>query len=484
MTVKSFTQLVLIGLFCIPVTMKAQTTGGGVEYKPFHIEEVVQLNDTLNAAAIRKGRTQLGVALINNKKEIVFDTLFREAVIGMAKFGNGDELIIFYTDDLYKKVDAIYAAVINLKTLKIERDKAIYTLAGEKKAWVSSTVLKDNNGYFKYLLMRIKDGYSDKEAREVNLLSIPASSLDPLSHDIKGAAIGSKYVASGAGSNGDWFITSITGTSLVTELYDNTCKLKNKLQTTINIREKSGTEAATSWNDDATRINMNIRYTNDEKDASMCVYGFDFASKKVFTASPIVLDKAYRKQISEGQEDLKTSTLKEMEYLTPVKVFNVNNKVVVVNEIEYEFTYSSANGGSTRTRYYNQAAIINIYDAALKQSSTIILDKDLEAFLPWCRRPGFSLQGSKLFMFGAQLSGIGSFGEYVYIIDLEKGTKVKKDLSPILKYGDIMNAEASMQFKDSYVLVAESSVWLSFKLRSFLYNVYFKEVLNAPDSKR
>lgn len=484
--IRSLIYLALLLLFYFPVRLQAQTTADGVEYKPFHIEEVLQLNDTLNAAAVQYGRFKQGIALINNKQEVVFDSAFKQDVIGFGKFGNNDEIIAFYTDDLYDKIQAIYAAVINIKTHTVESDKLIYTLTRKRKHWIDPYLLKDRAGNFKYLLLRTKEKSDDKAAPEVTLLSIPSTSLEPLSHDIQGSAIGSQYVAGGAALNGDWFISSITGTTLVIELYDNTCQLKSKLQTTFDIKDKTEVQvvAAANWNSDATRINLNIRYSNSRRNRAMCAFSFDFASQKAVNGKPVVLNKEYKKQFSEMEQDLKTSTLYNIEALRPLSVFNYNDKIVAVNEIEYEGSSNSSGSSTSNTRYYNEAIIIDIYDTTLNQSRHVVLDKSHIAFDHHYKHPRLFVQGSHLFIIGPEIAGIMTFGEYIYIVDLEKGTKVKKNLHSIVKHGEMMNGNGTMFFKDGFTLVFETIVAFRYTFRAFLYNRTYDSIFGLPDSKK
>lgn len=267
------------------------------------ITETLPLDDSNAFPSLQYGRKDFGYGLVNSKGIMAWEVSSPGFPVGMGKFHNN--VIVFYTTDnpLMKSMKDIHAAVVDLKTHKISKDKEVFTT--ENKYVFIPFILNDPARNFNWLLIRttyLKRGISgytigwqDKfnQTSQLNGVYLDEN-LTIKTKDIKSAALQSNFMSICAGSNNNWYLCSYANDQLTVERFDGDNNLKSKLVTPTSIRNNSQFYPLMKYDTlPENCIDETVAYKNAHKDNVMRSFRFDFNDQKSYSTGETVLDKDY-----------------------------------------------------------------------------------------------------------------------------------------------------------------------------------------------
>jgi len=386
---------------------------------------------------MQSGRKDYGFGVLSSKGIMNWQVPVPGYPLGMGKFN--DNVVVFYTLQYpggFTGLKEVRAALINLHEKKITNDKVVFTK--KDKYGIDPFILDDPKGNFTYLLIRTNalkgffgNGAAAAKEKMIATTELSAISLDtklePHSKDFKSIALESVYVTACVGMNNDLYVSSFSNDQLVTEKFDSDANLKAKLSAEAPAKTNKKFFPVITY--DSLRgncIDVAIAYSNNHKDDVMRSFRFDFNDQKATATDEVVLDKGYVKQLEKtGGNNSRLSNFKNVDELYPVQIIETNDDVIVLKEIQYQFTPV----GDDAERFYREGGIISIYSKKdMHPERDVIFDKYFGTFIMGgtgiCSQP----KNGKLYTVTCELAGAAKYKTYLYTININDGSMEKREL--------------------------------------------------------
>jgi hypothetical protein len=159
----------------------------------------------------------------------------------------------------------------------------------------------------------------------------------------------------------------------------------------------------------------------------LSLFVFDFASGQVPLQESAELNKDYFRQFKDNPDLVKAKHFKLVENLKPDNMIFWKDKLIVFNEIRYNYSASYSNGSQGATRFDSEGVIVSFYDKQYHLVHQLFLDRYYEAFINTGRGLSYCLRDGKILAFGNELPHILAYGNFCYVIDPETYTVERKE---------------------------------------------------------
>lgn len=387
---------------------------------------LLPLDNSRSFVTLNLEKNENACGVINSKGILEGQIPIEGIPLGMGKVGEKN-VILFYAEKPKKlsPIKVIHAALIETGKNKILKDKIVYNNPGSKN--IEEKILCDAGGNFISLLVRVTDyspqmgGFGGNEevktSKTTSLTNITLDNdLSPKEKEIKSIAFESTFLEACGGSNKNFYICSLSEDQLIAEKYDSTGEIKGKIVTDVSIRRKSTTKQVIQFDSlNANCINIALAYLSDQKDDFVQMFRFDFNTKKAITSENVSLNKDYVRSMKDGRESSKLSHFGNIRNLTPVKLIETSDKIILIKEVQSQIVDKNS---VTQKR---EGGIISVYTKDLKLLMETPIDK-------WCafhllKMPAIngSLQGDNLYIVTAEMKGLASYKTILYTLNINTG---------------------------------------------------------------
>jgi len=425
----------------------AQKKEKPTEY-PWQIRNIVYLSDSTGVGNLGYSDKKSGLAFLNQNGQVEKELSLPGNVTEIGKWKN-NILCIYINEFAGKPAKEIHAALVDAKKRTILSDKLIYQNQGDIQ--LDLTPGKDNAGNFYYLLIRTTalagdPGRTISEKEEKKLGSTTAltalylsDKLEPTLRQLQSAAIGGIFLSSFTNKKGEIAILTESNDQLIAEKFGQDGQLQKKLTTALEFpddrRSTYSSHRAGRFDPNADDLLAFSIENGDHKNhhSLLSLFLFDFATGKVLTNGPSILDKDYFHQMKDNSELTKTKHFKDVEDLKPDGVLFIGDKLAVCNQIQY--LWSLPQQGAA-VRFTSEGAVLSLYDKQLHLLHQFFLDMYYECFMDVGRGLSYHLRDGKLLVFGNELAGVGAYGNFCYALDLNKFSVEKK----IPEWGNVMKS--------------------------------------------
>jgi hypothetical protein len=390
--------------------------------KEWYIKDAFPVSETQSLCIFEHKKDKNGVVLVNNMGTIQWELPFDGCVMAISKYK--DHFLVFYTGKGYwdkisgsaKTIKQINAATIDIKSQKIIDDKVIYT--GSK--YIAPDFQNDPAGNFSQLLIRPTifsiAGY--KESKGFTLITFNADG-SVANKEITSMAIGGKFIASSAGKDGCFFISSIQNWStVVVEKFSHEGALISKLESPLALHNDP--DYLPIMRTDTCTYNaviLTIKAVNkEEKDYAFSHFFFNFDNNQVAAVNEAPLTKKLSPYHFGNYADLK-----------PIDILFTNDKVVVIREVRYyEFTKHADN--STSITWNSRNAVVSVFDKQMKLQREIIIEKGTASYSVIDIGISYNIIKDKLIILVGENSGMGRYDNFCYKVNLNEGSYERKKI--------------------------------------------------------
>lgn len=460
--------------------------------QPWILYNRLYLSDTTGAAIFDNSYKKFGLVFLNEAGNVVKEVPITGRVLGMGKLN--DNIIAFYTLETGPDViKTIHAILVDPRTKVILLDKPVYENTSDKQ--IVLYVPKDAGENFKYLLIR-ETGWTGKLRREVNYKSQMArlattsirqvlvnSKLESTIRTLTSAALGGTFITPRTNTKGETFIVSQSNDQLVCEKFGPDGQLIKKLASPLELsKEMPYDHQEVSAMDTTTgnTLTTSIRCRINKDKFTLTTVSFDFTNSKAWSTGTQLLDKDFSRELKASPGFQKIANHKNTEDLTPIGVIPMGDKLIVWKDFKGDY-----DDAKSVTRFTNGGSIISVYDNKLTLLHTIFLDKFYECFMDAGRDLSFHVQGDKLIALGNEIIHIGAYGDFFYVLDLNKFTveKQKADWGNISSSAPIDPSNV-FWFRNNIVLSHWSVTIFSSEPSSYLQSIDYPDpAANTPTKK-
>jgi hypothetical protein len=431
-------------LLLAAASASAQKQDKPAEY-PWRMVQSIYTSDSTGVARVTYSGERSGLAFINQEGALEKELPLPGNAIGIGKWhGN---IIAFYIDEFdYKRVtQQIHAALIDAREKTILEDKIVYNNPGDKMLqWSMGNDCQDQ---FDYLLIRVtgQEGapgrsWSERERKHMEETSALwtlglSDHLQAVLKPLASAAIGGFFLNNYANCRGEITIVSYTNDQLVAERFAPDGALLKKVSTPL--------DYAYGYNDwdDSRRgsldpvsgdtLTFSLAHPDHRgKDQYLSLVVFDLKGGKTLFRQCSQLNKDYFRQFRIDEDQVKSKHFRSVEYLRPDGIFYVGDKLVVFNEIRYNWAIAQQGDGA---RFDSEGVIVNFYDRKYQLVRQLFLDRYYESFFNAGRGLSYCLRDGKILAFGNEIPRSLTYGNFYYVIDPETYTSERKDAA----WGDI-----------------------------------------------
>lgn len=400
----------------------------------FKILSQMPVSENTNIATLKVKRGEYEIGMLTNKAAMTKEQTISSSPVGLALLGD-DVILIGATDKNYKTT-GYNATLFNKKSLAVLKEQNLYSKESSNR--ISSTLLKDANNNFGYMLFRetkYDEGFKMLgpsmydtrylESSSITLVSLN-NKLEPKNITIKTEAAESFFAGACSDDKRNIYICSFTKTAMVIEKFDSTGKAIGKLSTPFSVWKNPELNfLMKNDRDNQGCINISSCCLNENKQKSHRVIRFDFTSNKVMTPGEIILNKDYLKSLTNTNAAAKGSHFAFPEGMVPVQILEDAGRIIVVKEIMDERAGSKGDA----TTYYRDGSIISVYNKkTLTVERDIVIDKGFATFVEPSEGIYTRLLDNFLWVITCENSGLTSYKTYVSKVNLTTGEVVKTEI--------------------------------------------------------
>ncbi len=400
---------------------------------PWDIAHTLYTSDSTGIADLAYGSDKSGIAFVRQD-----GTAEKELAIPGCSFGMGKwkgNILCFYTDNFENKLrKEVHAVLVDAKTKTIISDKLIYTNPTNNQ--LEFSIGNDKDGNFGCLLVRISEykgnpgrtigGSENKKLQNTTALTaiFLSDQLEPTLKQLSSAAVGGQFFNNFIDSKGQLIIVSYAADQLVAEKFDKNGQLLKKLAAPVDYFQTDF-----DW-DDSFRGQLDPENDNllsfsmahlpkRGRKSHLSLFVFDFATGQIPLQESTELNKDYFRQFKDNPDLVKAKHFKMVENLKPDNIIFWKDKLIVFNEIRYNYSASYSNGSSGATRFDSEGVIVSFYDKQYHLVHQLFLDRYYECFFNIGRGLSYCLRDGKILAFGNELAHVASYGSFCYVIDPE-----------------------------------------------------------------
>jgi hypothetical protein len=412
---------------------------------PWKMEQSLYTSDSTGVASLTYSGDKTGLAFINQDGVLEKELPLPCNTIGIGKW-NGD-IIAFYINEFdYRSVTRqIHAVLIDAKTKSILADKVVYNNPGDNM--LSWEMGNDDRGNFAHLLIRVTGqdkapGRTLDEKEQQQMDETTAMSILSLSDDLKptlkplaSAAIGGIFFDNYTNTRGEATIVSYANDRLVAERFGTDGQLLKRIETPIDYAY-----LYFDWNDSrrgrldpgtGDTLTFSMAHTDHRKKSSLLsLLVFDLKDGKTLFQQTSQLNKEYLQQCCDSLPLVRSKHFKPIQYLKPDGIIYVGDKLVVFNEIRYNWSMPQ-NGVSLR--FDSEGVIVNFYNNKYHLLRQLFLDRFYECYFNMGRGLSYCIRDGRILAFGNEQPHAFGYGSFCYSIDPETFTAEKRRL----EWGDI-----------------------------------------------
>lgn len=379
----------------------------------WHITNVIYLNESEGLGTIEYSEKKHGVVKVNRMAKAEWEVPVEGHIIGLGKFK--DNAIIFYIEtkdwddwnNIYKRIDNIHSAIVDLKSHQLVNDKIAYI--GDD--YIIPALQNDLAGNFKYLLIRKTSKNNSEKTKGLTILSLKENG-NIESKEIPTVAITGNYIDCQTTSEGNIFVGCTNERSVVVEKFNSSGILENKLETPLDLLMTYPYDSKMCMDPLANNtVSIGILYTKNKKGKTLSFCHFNFDEKKAITAD-VELGKASPYKFV------------DRDFIKPVNILYTKDKIIHVKEVQDSYLA----GNSSKQRYTGETMVVSIYDKQLHLTHDLIISKKNESFLKIGIGLGCFIKNEKLFILSVEIKSIGALDNYCYVIDLNSGKMERKKI--------------------------------------------------------
>lgn len=400
----------------------------------FKILSQLQINENAYISTLKIKRDEYGIGLLTNKGGMTKEQTINSVPNGLAILD--DAVILIGASEKNYKTTGYNATLFNKKSLAILKEQSLYSKGGSNR--ISSTLLKDVNNYFCYVLFRetkFDEGFKFMgqspfdtkylESSSIKIVSLN-NKLEQKNITIKTEALDAYFAGACADDKRNIYICSFTNTAMLMEKFDSTGKFLAKLSSPFSIWKNPDLDfLMKNDRDDQGCITITSVCLNKNKQRAHQVIRFDFTNNKVLTPGEMILNKDYLKSLTNTNAAAKGSQFAFPEGLVPVQMLEDAGRVIVVKEIRDQ----RAGGKGEATTYYRNGSVITIYNKkTFTVERDIVINKSLATFVEPSEGIYTRLLDNYLWIITCENSGLISFKTYVTKLNLTTGEVVKTEI--------------------------------------------------------
>jgi hypothetical protein len=267
-----------------------------------------------------------------------------------------------------------------------------------------------------------------------------------------------EFIDCGITTSKHLIVASAEGSNIKLEKFDlSTGKSAGRFAASIDARNRSEYQTNLFVSRvDPDKAYLAVEYTNSEKDKTLALVQFNFATKKIIRDEQ-AYDKSYMKSYKQEYtlsiKDAEKPEFDKLEYLAFTNLAEYNDKLIVFKEIKYQ-VHNGGTGSSSATRYYCKDGMLTVYDDKLKIVSQQLIPKTVVGFFDLGRSSSMQVKDDKVHIVSGLMHNSLKFGTLYTMYDLKNARveKYEKLSKQQIANGHPAEASATLWFDDGFIV--------------------------------